>query len=497
MHMKKKRKVKAETVFNLIKKMSQPEKRYFKLNNQSYNKNKDFINLFDYLNAQKVFNAKDLEQSFEHKNISSTVNYLHNKIVDILEEKGKKMLSSGIPVYDEDIEYHIKTSQVYLYAELLELALEEIQKAEEIALRRENYVYLIRICQINKKMFNSTHLNHYKYGELVAESNRKLKWALEQYLLVNEMATLTNIITWGGGINSDDYQEAMQKVEAYAERIDELPFVCKRAIIKIRTFHYIEKQEYTEALNLFLQAIKHWESLPYERWKLGDYIVNWYNLLFISVGTSHDLMTDYFREYVELPEKHPKTFKLARPILLRTYNLTKYSAELMLILEQREYEKIYDIEQNFTKGLPDLLDLSQWGDVVQRIFLNMILVHLILKNYERSNHWIEQYYEFSQPDSPWDITCQILDVITHYDQGNYVYLESKMRNLNRKWQKEKLKGTNAPILLKLIQKTLLKSKQNKIPEIWKEGLHELYQAEKILTDYNIALSRWVEMKIQK
>jgi len=55
---KNKKKIKAEIVFHLIKKMSQSDKRYFKLNNHGYNKNKDFLKLFDYLNGQKVFNIE-------------------------------------------------------------------------------------------------------------------------------------------------------------------------------------------------------------------------------------------------------------------------------------------------------------------------------------------------------------------------------------------------------------------------------------------------------
>lgn len=60
-----KKRIKVEIVFHLIKKMSRSDKRYFKLNNQNYKKDKDFLKLFDYLNAQGELDLSALEKFFQ------------------------------------------------------------------------------------------------------------------------------------------------------------------------------------------------------------------------------------------------------------------------------------------------------------------------------------------------------------------------------------------------------------------------------------------------
>ncbi len=493
---KTKKRLKTEIVFHLIKKMSQSDKRYFKLANQSYNRNKDFLKLFDYLNAQQVLNFTELGKSFEGKNINSAISYLHDKIVEILEEKAKKSLS-GIQIYDESIEQHLRACHVYLYTELLEHALGEIHKAEEVALKKEDYGYLIRIYRINKKMLNSTHLNHYDYVKLQREISTKLKWALGQYQLINEITGLLNIIIYGLDVTLSSYQEAIQEIESYAKRMDELPHTAKRLVMRAKMQHYYRKKEYKKTISTLEEMTLSWESIPYEQWNLNVYIAEWNNLLFLSASEDvPDSQTDYFKKYLELPEKHPAIFKLSTDTFQKSYDITKYSTEVMIILLRREYDKIYEVERNFSKAMPDLLHLPKLTNLVQAIFLSIVLIHLILKNYERFDYWSKQYHVFSEPNSPWNSTSEILDIMMHYDKKNFIYLKSRIRNLSRKWQKEEHQGANMKLLLKLIQKVLLKSSQNKISEIWKAGLNELYEAEKIRASYYIELSRWVEAKIE-
>ncbi len=499
---KTRKKVKAEIVFRLIKKMSRSDKRYFKLTNQNYKKDKDFLKLFDYLNTQEELDLLALEKFFTKKNITNPnlcIKYLHNKIMDTLQGEARKSLRNKIQIYNENIEQHLDYCNIYLYADLPELALKEIHEAEETASRLEDYNYLLRIHHVHREALNITHLNHHKYQELKREVVNKIEWTLNQLLLINQVSDITRKMMFITDPNSSDHQETFHKIQEYAARLKELPVICQHAILRAQAHHCYLQRNLPKMLNIQKQIIALWEPLPYERWNLNEYIIGWGNLLLVSVDSSpRSEINSYFTQYIELPKKHPTIFKGPTETFRRTYFIIRYSLEARLILNYEEYDKIYATEQDFAEGLSNFAHVSTLANVIQTICLRIVLVHLILGNYDRCDHWINHYYQLPDVQNDvWYSTCEILEVMMHYDQKNHVYLASKIRNLKRQWQKEEPPSPNVPILLRLIEKVLQKSNQSKTSDIWTAGLQEMYEAEKSRALYFIKLSRWVEKQAKQ
>ncbi len=499
---KARKKLKAEIVFRLIKKMSQSDKRYFKINTQTYKTDKDFLKLFDYLNTREDFDMADLKKFFEKENVTNTsrcIQHLHHKIINTLSQAAKKLLSNKGEIYHKNIEQHLSICSVYLYADLPEYALEELHKAEEIATQLGDYDYLIRIYRLNENILNMTHLNHDKYEKWREEISDKLESALKQLLINNDIFKNTRKIVFGATPNTPEYLTAFHKIQKYATNIEDLPHACQQAVLRATIHHHYLRKEHMEMIVLLERMIESWASIPCERWNLNAYIEQWNNLLVISSNPNipRSKFDECFRRYIKLPERHPFIFDGPTQTFQRSYFIIKYSVQIICMLVYEEYHKIYDTEQELLTGLRNFQYLPTLRKMMQLIFLRMSLIHLILQNYERADYWLNQYEELpDSEDSVWNSTYETLRVMMHYELENYTYLKSKIKNLKRKWKKEKVESPNVLVLLSLIQKTLLKSNQNKTPEIWKTGLEEIYQAEKTRNIHFIKLSKWVETKVK-
>jgi len=504
--MKKTKKIlKAEIVFHLIKKMSQSDKRLFKLNNQTYNKKgKDFLKLFDYLNTQKNFDSVALEKFFEKNNITNTracINYLHDKVINSLQRDARKSLNNKIKSYNESIEKTIEICNVYLYADLPEHALAEIRKAEKIALKLEDYHYLVRLYQLNIDVINIAYFNHDTYKKSFTEIKDKLNQALKQLLVINDISKYTTEIQYSTDADSVEYQKLFSKLETDATRMHELPFTCKQDILRAKVHHAYLKREPLVMLDLLEQMVASWETIPYERWNLGKYMEHWGNLLIISIESniSRPAKDKYFKNYLELPKKHPFIFDEPIQASHRIYAIIKYAVKTLIIIKYEEYNSIYTLDKEIRQDLNDTSYLPTMTNGIHLIFLRIALVHLILKNYDDTDYWINRS-EILLSDIPshtWQNTFEILSVMRHYDKGNHTYLKSKIRNLKRTWQKEKNNSPNILVMLKLIQKALLKSNQDKISEIWEAGLPKIQEAEKSRHIHFIKLSKWIKAKINK
>ncbi len=482
--------------------MSRSDKRSFKLNNQTYKKDTDFLKLYNYLNIQEVLDIPALKEFLKKEKITNSsvcIKHLHDKIVNTLQEEARKSLTSQIDIYNEDIERHLKYCNTYLYANLFDYALQEIDAAEAIALELENYQHLVRIYLIKRDMLDITHTNHDEYNELKRNAVNKLEWALKKLLLINEIIATTRIIIFADDSNVPEYREAWAKLQDYAKDMKALPFKSQEDILNAKTHHHYLKKERAEMLNMYEQIIALWESVSYEKWDLNKYIIIWSNLLIICISSDapRSKTADYLEQYIRLPEKHAFIFKTSTETLQRTYFIIRYNAQTYAILTYGEYQHIYEIEEQFTKGLTDYTNTSSLAGIIKVIFLRTVLIYLILGDYERSGHCLNQYQELPESSgSAWSSTAEILDIMLHYDQGNHIYLQSKIRNLKRQWQKEKPLAPNAPILLRIIEKTLLKSNEQKIPEIWKAGFEEMHEAEKSRAFYYTKLSKWVKTKLK-
>lgn len=136
-----------EFLFNLIKSMKGPEKRYFKT---SCSKDTNYLELFDAMNKLKVFDEELLKKSLKNpkivKNLSSEKNYLMEAIMSSLRDFNAKR-------YNE-IQVHalLVDAKLLFDRKLFKISEKKLKKASKLAKQHGFWSILLGINQLERKL---------------------------------------------------------------------------------------------------------------------------------------------------------------------------------------------------------------------------------------------------------------------------------------------------------------------------------------------------------
>lgn len=175
----------SDELFKLIKSMDKAEKRHFKLFSMQPNagsKSKNYLVLFDAINKQTNYNESQLVKNIKKRevinNFIKAKNYLQESIISFLVH-----YHSGASA-DSMLRRLLERSEILTTKRLFKPALRTLLKAEKLALRLENYSYLVII--------NNQKLNVYIYGNLLREMEEYLQDGIRASL--DHMSRLRNFV---------------------------------------------------------------------------------------------------------------------------------------------------------------------------------------------------------------------------------------------------------------------------------------------------------------
>ena len=127
--------MKKEPLFELIKKMKQTEKAYFKKIAATYRKSSknNFLHLFEMIDKQKAYNENKLKAIIGSKHFAQKKQHLTKKIIASLKNYYSK------DSIKTQIEGLLHENRIYLSKSMLDSAEKSIEKAKKLTLESENY----------------------------------------------------------------------------------------------------------------------------------------------------------------------------------------------------------------------------------------------------------------------------------------------------------------------------------------------------------------------
>lgn len=183
---------KKEPLFELIKSLSQNEKRYFKQFSklQKDTDNNAYVKLFDLIEQQKIYNEAKLIQIVSSYHFAQHKRHLYKKIMESLR------LFHSDKTIDVKIASHLTDYDILINKSLISQASKVLHKAKNLAIANEKYTDIIKINKLESQLLWTED----KTIALVKQIGSYKKAAKEiLYLIENQILfekEYLNIINW-------------------------------------------------------------------------------------------------------------------------------------------------------------------------------------------------------------------------------------------------------------------------------------------------------------
>lgn len=416
-----------DPLFILTRSLSRNEKRYFKVFCGKEKGGANYLKLFDAIDKQKVYDEAAIKQKFKNeafvKQLHVTKNYLRKLILKSLRD-----FHAGISK-NAELKDALRNVEILFNKELYQLGLNELQRAEQMAVDYELNYSLPEIYEWKRRFEQQAHPQNYPVFEelLKAQDN-----AIQQIANTNYYWQLTSNLT--------SRLTARKTLESEYMYLLESPENAKT--IEEKVLHYnslyfrcIDNKDVQGAETTLYRLVEILEQDPKRlRHNMSLYASSVNNLIsYLVFIKKHDdalkLIARAKNVYAEW--KLVSENKTILKQVLRTYNV-----ELEIYRDNKNYientEYINNVDSFMAANenkMPYEYRLS--------IFFQLASIHFTAKNYSRALHWINRVLNNRYKNQRLDLQVQIrlLNLMVHLEQQNIFvlryFVDSTKRFINR------------------------------------------------------------------
>lgn len=492
-------------LFQLIKSLSKSEKRYFKLASSLQSGEKNYMKLFDAIEEQSEYDEEEIKERFKEetfiKHLPSEKNHLYNLILKSL--RGFYADNSAASVLQEQLRNIELLYNKALYKECTKY----IKKAKTIAYQYEKFYFLLDLIDWEKKLIEES----YSRGIFDSNLTDLVKEEGECTEKLNNIAEYQKLYS---KINYAIRNKGFTRTAEEEEIIDEIkdhPLVkgkntalstkAATSCYSIKGMCASTNRDYDQILVNFERVVKIMEDNPPILKELPKrYVMALNNIMFYYLDTND------FENCMVLVDKI-KSLKSASgfesmDIQLSLFTLP-YNAELLLCLKTGQYNKA--IEKVIPKILNGFETFEGKLSIEDEIVFNYNIsrayfgnddfkgalkhINLVLNNNE--NMLRQDIFSFAQ----------LVNLIIHYELGNYDLLEYTIKSVKRFVTKKETNHQFETVFLKGIRK-LIKAKSPddviSIIENFRAELDVVFEDpyEKVALQY-FDFTAWLDTKLLK
>lgn len=292
-----------DPLHQLIKSLNGTEKRYFKLYANKQDGEKDYIELFDFIDKTKNYSESALKEAFKKRDfiahLSVIKNYLFNTIIDSLHEY------SSYTTVEHKLEDLLKKITVLYHKGLIDLSIKYIEKAKKIAQANECFAELIKILEIQRLIaFKSSSQQYKKLNEITDE----LLATVEKFHNLHHYINLdTKISQLFYGLNGQmDYIKIQELINHPLYTNEKLAF-SNRALVMLlgtkATYYSIIEQNDAKAAHYVHLILQNHENNPVLKENPLKYAETIHRYLTIAAGAGkYDLHNQYLTILKKLSE---------------------------------------------------------------------------------------------------------------------------------------------------------------------------------------------------
>ncbi|MBI2269246.1 MAG: hypothetical protein HYU69_02695 [Bacteroidetes bacterium] len=485
-------------LFNLVKSLSSSEKRYFKLQASVFRENDSLLSLFDLLDRQQKYDAKEVLKEFKSKKkdkqLSDTKNRLNNLIL-------KSMRAYNVArSVDNQLNVMFQNINFLLQKKLLRQAEMELLKVERLATLHEKFNYLLEAIGLRWNYFNTDVKTMYATHEEVI---RKINNAAQYHLM---LGTLAEAIAKTGTVVRDQnkIKKIKQSVNNPLFKDERKAFTNYSKIYYFLTqfFYYRTIGDMRSAYKMSARFVKYLEDQPAfinqnpnaYRSALNNYLVS-------------QLDNRKFNDFYECIDKlrliadnypNANNHEFVNAVQLRVF-------ELMM-----EY---YLVTMQLNEGMRLIPEIESWLDQLKavrepgiEITICMSIVQLLFmaSKYTDALKWLNRILNQSHENyaivKDVHALARIMDLLIHYEIENVDLLEYRLRSAERFLVKEERHFKFESEIILFFKKNLHqfseKDRMKKELNILKDKLNKIVKdpLEQQFLNY-FDFNSWIESKI--
>lgn len=485
-------------LFDLIKSLSGSEKRYFKLHTSLQQGNKDYLKLFEEIDAQEVYDEKAIKLKFkkdsEVKNITFTKNYLYKLIFKSLNSYNEEKS------IDSKLTNILNRCRILLYKALIRQYFKTLKMGKELAVKNERFSYLLEFLEIERQLTKKEELSKNDISKVYIEEND----TLDKIRNINEYKRAVNILfkifRTDGIVRTKNEDEKINQILASVNYPDEN-----------KAMSVIAKETYYFALSIANEFKGDFEKAYFyfkKRFQIIDSNTGVFqNSLFNNYKDSFLMMisaasdSGKFTEAENLYKKFIQSFKTSEDQDLDV-SFTRFGILLNYVLHtgnKNDFSKhAAKLETYLTKYKDKILINTYCG-----YFFKLAKFHFITGDYSEALRVINQLFasrhlKYSPFIEPY---VRMLNILIHSELGNTKLLNYLISSTSKYLKsRNKLYKTESTVLNYLKKSSQLK---NSTPEnktkLLKEFHKTLCKLKKTEFERNafhyIDYAKWIEKKL--
>jgi hypothetical protein len=458
--------------FDLIKSLTQTEIRYFRVQSSlaSKQENTDYVDLFNILLKQKVYDERLAMKAFKHNYFAQKKRHLLLKLLEIL-----RAYNQGMSIQSQ-INNLISDYYILLNKSFYKQAQKSIMRAMFIAKHHERFVDIIRILQAETELYvldvNAVNLeNHIKKmrNELPHWMNlidNKLAFEKEYLLFIKSNQEIELVRT------EKEFQDLNRTVSTplFSKDSNALSVSAKLQFHYIKGLYYYQCGDFKKSVMQFEKQFLCYKNNPiFATDQFFDFAKSLANttLLYAKFGEAEKFET-YYHQLLNINTKHNA--------LKDSIDYWTYLLKLKFLVTQQqiqEADKWMSKHQNRIKLIEQKLS-SETSMLSERqyVLFDSLMVLLRLKEFRKAHKLLQGFLNDTALSSKTDAVClaRIMTLFIQMELEQYDLVESNLRSIKRYLKEVKRCFEFESLCLDFIQSSLKTRNKQKI----KTSYHPFY-----------------------
>ncbi len=490
-------------LFDLIKSLTKSEKRFFKLSSSLQSGDKNYMRLFDEIEKQEVYNEEEIKDRFKKetfiKHLPSEKSHLYKLILKSL--RGFHADNSISSVLKQEI----KNIEILYNKALFKECRKFLKRAKNKAEEYEKFYYWFELISWEKRLIEE----EYEQGIFSFDLEKLIQEELEVIEKLRNLAEYQMIFSQINAIFRTGLHNRPKEELATVEEIANHHLIKgKNTALSSRAAticYYIQgmcnatKRDYPVALLKFSRTLEILDNNPKIKTDLAKrYVSTLKNLIFCNIDVNNleeaQRLIDLLKALSGTPGFNSIDVKL---------KIFTFSCNTQII--------VYDHLGEFQNAKATVLDMEEGLENYkyqinkeQKVlfYYNIAYVYFGLGEYKNALKWINKVVNDNERKLRQDIYTygELLNLLIHFELGNYDLVEYLSKASKRQLQKNKLKKGIEIDFIKLV--VLLTKKD--LPERIKilKSFDKRFKTDfnspkdKIMSEY-IDVKAWVKSKIER
>ncbi len=496
-----------DDLFQLIKSLKQTEKRYFKIFASIHVKGEqnNYVKLFDAIDRQQDYDEKSLLASFQGetfvKQFAVTKNYLYNFILRSL-----RSYYSGSDA-ESKIQEEIESVKILFGKGLYKKSIKILIKTKAFARQFDKYELLLHIIKWENEI-NTRFLKGDRLDEFRRESNVEIREMLEimeetYQLRLLEQEAFRVYRRYTRARTASDLQAIEQILAHPAMAEGALPwsFIGKLRYYNIKGVYQTLLEHHGEAHRFDLLRFRLFEENPqFIRENLIQYIKVQNNLL-------HNYMElkdwknfeEILRNVRETSDQFATTITNTEQAIIFE---TSYVQELAHYLRTHRFEKALELVPRVNEMLDRYDSVIVMEFKIEMLF-TIAKVYFYSGDLDQASDWVNRIVFDDNPHAADDVICfaRILNLLIHFDLGNYDFLKYEIKSTRRFLLKKKRLFLVEDLVLRYLNRLIgIRDEEKKMEVLisFREKMEQtLTQEFEGNTKSYLNLLNWLQSKIEK